>query len=138
LSTKDKMTKNESKSDFLYKISKDFVCIFQIFQFSSEIEAKWKGNFENDLYWLWPWNIKMYQTQWNFHTCLQWCFLIWAISSYFISAIIKHPVVFLPKGGHLIPTIPVEKTLVGQRLEEGKGIYFSNLVLTLRLSILEI
>ena len=33
----------------------------------------------------------MYQTQWNFPTCL-WCFLILAISSYFISVIIKHPV----------------------------------------------
>ena len=33
--------------------------------------------------------------QWHFVTCLklQWCFLVWAISSYFISIIIKHPVV---------------------------------------------
>jgi hypothetical protein len=27
------MTKNGSKKDFLHKISKDFVCIFQIFRF---------------------------------------------------------------------------------------------------------
>ena len=51
LSTKDKMTKNESKTDFLHKISKDFVCIFQIFQFFSEIEAERKSNSENDLWY---------------------------------------------------------------------------------------
>ena len=91
------MTKNESKTDFLHKISTDFVCIFQIFRFFSEIEAKWKSNLENDLYWLWPWNIKMYQTHWNFPTCLmlQRWFLVWAISSYFITIIKNHPVVEL-------------------------------------------
>ena len=40
LSPKDKMTKHESKTDFLHKILKDFVCIFQIFRVFSEIEAK--------------------------------------------------------------------------------------------------
>jgi hypothetical protein len=49
LSTKNKMTQNESNTDFLQKISKDFVCIFQRFQFFSEIEAEWKSNLENDL-----------------------------------------------------------------------------------------
>jgi hypothetical protein len=44
------MTKNESKQDFLHKILKDFVCIFQIFWFFSEIEAQWKSNLENHLY----------------------------------------------------------------------------------------
>jgi hypothetical protein len=29
----DKMTKNETKKDFLHKILKDFVCIFQIILF---------------------------------------------------------------------------------------------------------
>jgi hypothetical protein len=40
LSPKDKMTKTESKIDLLHKISKDFVCIFQIFRFFKEIEDK--------------------------------------------------------------------------------------------------
>ena len=40
LNTKDKMTKNEGNTDFLHNILKDFVCIFQIFQFFSEIETK--------------------------------------------------------------------------------------------------
>jgi hypothetical protein len=39
-STRDKITKNESKADILHKISKDVVCIFQTFRFFSEIEAK--------------------------------------------------------------------------------------------------
>jgi hypothetical protein len=43
------MTKNESKMDFLLKISKDFVCIFQIFRFFSEIEALMKKQFRNHL-----------------------------------------------------------------------------------------
>jgi hypothetical protein len=33
LTPKDKMLKSESEKDFSHKISKDFVCIFQIFQF---------------------------------------------------------------------------------------------------------
>jgi hypothetical protein len=37
---KDKMTKHESKMDFLEKISKDFVCIFSNIWIFSEIEAK--------------------------------------------------------------------------------------------------
>jgi hypothetical protein len=40
------MTKNESKKDILHKILKDFVCIFQILRFFSEIEAQWKSNLE--------------------------------------------------------------------------------------------
>jgi hypothetical protein len=44
------MTKNESKKGFLHKILKDFVCIFQIYQFFSEIEARWKSNLDNHLY----------------------------------------------------------------------------------------
>jgi hypothetical protein len=43
------MTKNESKMDIIHKISKDFVCIFQTFQFFGEIEAKQKSNLENYL-----------------------------------------------------------------------------------------
>ena len=50
LSPKDKMTKHESKTDFLHKISKDFVCIFSNTSILSEIEAKSKSNLENDLY----------------------------------------------------------------------------------------
>ena len=38
LSPKDKMTKHESKTDFLHKISKDFVCIFSNISIFSEIE----------------------------------------------------------------------------------------------------
>ena len=40
LSQKDKMTKKESKKDFLHKILKDFVCISSNISFFSEIEAK--------------------------------------------------------------------------------------------------
>ena len=40
LSPKDKMTKHESKTDFLHRISKDFVCIFSNTLIFSEIEAK--------------------------------------------------------------------------------------------------
>ena len=43
------MTKNESKNDFLHKISKDFVGIISNIPIFSEIEAKWKGNLENHL-----------------------------------------------------------------------------------------
>ena len=49
LSTNNIMTQNESKTDFLQNISKDFVCIFQRFWFFSENEAEWKSNLENDL-----------------------------------------------------------------------------------------
>ena len=40
LSCKEKMTKHESKPDFLNKISKDFVCIFSNTSIFSAIEAK--------------------------------------------------------------------------------------------------
>jgi hypothetical protein len=39
LSPADKMTKNESKSDFLHKISNEFVCIFSNISIFGEIEA---------------------------------------------------------------------------------------------------
>jgi hypothetical protein len=52
------MPKNESKQDFLHKISKDFVCIFQIFWIFSEIEAEWTNNLENQLHWLWTYCTK--------------------------------------------------------------------------------
>ena len=68
LSPTDKMIKHESKTDYLHKISNDFVCIFSNISILSEIEAKWKGNLENHLYWSWPWNIKMYEHQWTFPT----------------------------------------------------------------------
>jgi hypothetical protein len=42
LSPKDKMTKHESKTDFLHKISSDFVRIFSNIPIFSEIEAKLK------------------------------------------------------------------------------------------------
>ena len=44
------MTKNESKKDFLHKISKYYVCIFSNISIFSEIEAKWKSNLEYDLF----------------------------------------------------------------------------------------
>ena len=37
------MTKNESKKDFLHKISKDFVCIFQIFRFLVKLKPNEKA-----------------------------------------------------------------------------------------------
>jgi hypothetical protein len=37
------MTKNESKTDFLRKISKDFVCIFQIFRFLVNLKPNEKA-----------------------------------------------------------------------------------------------
>jgi hypothetical protein len=40
LSSKEKMTKRERKTDFLHKISKDFVCIFSNISIFSEIETK--------------------------------------------------------------------------------------------------
>jgi hypothetical protein len=43
LSAKDKLTKHESKTDFLHKISEDFVCIFQIFQFLVKLEPNEKA-----------------------------------------------------------------------------------------------
>ena len=43
LSRKDKMTKNESKADFLNKISTDFVCIFQIFRFLVKLKPNEKA-----------------------------------------------------------------------------------------------
>jgi hypothetical protein len=50
LSPKDKMTKHESKTDFLDKILTDFVCIFSNISIFSEIGAKGKSNLENHLY----------------------------------------------------------------------------------------
>ena len=44
------MTKHESKTDFLHKISKDFVSIFSNTSIFSQIEAKRKSNLENHLY----------------------------------------------------------------------------------------
>jgi hypothetical protein len=41
------------------------LCVF----FFSVIEAKWKSNLENDLYWLWPWNIKMSKSTWENANC---------------------------------------------------------------------
>ena len=37
------MTKHESKTDFLHKISKDFVCIFQIFRFLVKLKPNEKA-----------------------------------------------------------------------------------------------
>ena len=44
------MTKDESKADFLPKISKDFVRIFSNISIFCEIEAKRESNLENRLY----------------------------------------------------------------------------------------
>jgi hypothetical protein len=60
------MTKYESKTDYLHKISNEFVCIFSNISLFSEIEAKRKNNLENHLYWLRPWNIKMLYIKVNF------------------------------------------------------------------------
>jgi hypothetical protein len=50
LSPKAKMTKHESKTDFLHTISKYVVCIFSNISIFSEIEAKQKSKLENHLF----------------------------------------------------------------------------------------
>ena len=51
----------------------------------------WRGQPKHQGFFLLVWQvfIKMYQTQWNFATCLM---IQWAISSYFINIIKNHPV----------------------------------------------